>query len=250
MSEAPPIQKKRGLWGPRRWHRCLGVVLALPLLWLCVTGLLLQHQEGLGLAERKVSSGWLLKRYKQVPAGEPREARAGRFTVSEWGGVLFFDGQVLEEGGTLVGAVAKPAELILATENAVFVYDSQGSYLDRLGEESLPAVPVARIGRDSSGRVILEAGGGSHVLSDDFLSHEKAGREAEVVWSVVTEAGGARAALQAALAEGAGFTWGRVVTDLHSGRLFGKPGRFLVDLTAVAVIVLTLFGIRLFFKRT
>jgi hypothetical protein len=50
--------------------------------------------------------------------------------------------------------------------------------------------------------------------------------------------------------EGAGFTWSRVVTDLHSGSLFGKAGRFLVDLTGLAVIVLTLFGIRLLFKRT
>ena len=50
--------------------------------------------------------------------------------------------------------------------------------------------------------------------------------------------------------ENAGFTWSRVITDLHSGSLLGKVGRFLVDLTGFAVIVLTLLGIRLLVKRS
>ncbi len=242
--------KKRRFWGPRRWHRFLGAVFTLPLLWLCATGLLLRYQDELGLAERKVSSGWLLQRYDQIPEGEPREVKAGRFTVAEWGEELFLDGKVLEESGTLVGAVAKPTELVVATGSEVLVYGAQGTYLDRLGEESLPAVPIKRIGLDGSGRVVLAAGGGRHVLSDDFLEHEEAGSEVEVSWSGLMDGDESKPALQAALAEGAGFTWARVVTDLHSGSLFGAAGKLVVDLTGLAVIVLSLFGIRLLFKRT
>ena len=249
MSEAQS-RKKRRFWGPRRWHRFLGAVFVVPLLWLCVTGLLLQHQDRLELDVRQVKSGWLLKRYDQIPKGEPRVVQAGRFTVAEWGAILFLDGRVLEESGTLVGVVAKPAELVVATEREVFVYDAQGVYLDRLGEESLPAVPIARIGLDRSGRVLLEAGGGRHALSEDFLAHEAVASEGPVSWSTPASGREVRADLQRALVEGAGFTWSRVVTDLHSGSLFGKAGRFLVDLTGLAVIVLTLFGIRLLFKRT
>ncbi|NNM28817.1 MAG: PepSY domain-containing protein, partial [Akkermansiaceae bacterium] len=48
--------------------------------------------------------------------------------------------------------------------------------------------------------------------------------------------------------EGAGIPWSRVVLDLHSGNLFGKSGRFLVDVTAIGLIVMTFFGIKLLFK--
>jgi hypothetical protein len=243
-------RKRRRFWGSRRWHRYLGAVFALPLLWLCITGLLLQHQDDLGLDERRVKSEWLLKQYDQIPEGEPQLAKAGRFTVAEWGGVLFLGGKILEESGTLVGVVAKPAELVVATSEEVFVYDAQGTYLDRLGEESLPGVPIEKVGLDDAGRVVLEIDGERHALSDDVLVHEAVSENGAVSWSVIKTGGAERGALQEALVEGAGFTWSRVITDLHSGSLLGKLGRLMVDLTGVAVIVLTLFGIRLVFKRT
>lgn len=247
MSEAP--RKKRRFWGPRRWHRYLGAVFALPLLWLCVTGLLLQHQDWFGLNERTVSSEWLLRRYDQLPENKPREEKVGRFVISEWDETLFMDDAILQETGTLVGAVAKPAELLVAIPEAIFVYDSQGEYFDRLGPESLPGVPVSRLGLNTAKEVIVEVAGKSYLLSDDLLDFKEVA-SAEVVWSQPTETPERAEALSLVLAKDANFTWGRVITDLHSGSLFGKLGRFLVDLTGIAVIVLTLFGIRLLFRRT
>ena len=42
--------------------------------------------------------------------------------------------------------------------------------------------------------------------------------------------------------------WARVITDLHSGSLLGKVGRFLVDVSGIAIIVVTILGIRLLFR--
>ena len=249
MAEERP-RKRRRKGGARRWHRYLGAIFALPLLWLVVSGLLLQHQEKLGLSEKKVSSAWLLKRYDQIPGGTPVVISAGRFKVSGWGGVLFVDDRVLEESGTLVGAVARPSELVIATASEVFVYDAQGDYLDRLGEESLPAVPITGIGLDESRRVHLKTGTGQYVLGEDFLDFEAAAPGATVKWNSPEAGQGAKASLQRVLVESSEFTWSRVITDLHSGTLLGKVGRFLVDLTGFAVIVLTLLGIRLLFKRS
>jgi len=163
--------------------------------------------------------------------------------------MLFVDDRILEESGTLVGAVARPGELVIATTGELFVYDAQGEYLDRLGEESLPAVPVERIGLDESHRVHLQTSAGHHVLGRDFLNFETAPGEGAVAWNTVEVGREEKASLQETLVENAGFTWSRVITDLHSGSLLGKVGRFLVDLTGIAVIVLTLLGIRLLFRR-
>ena len=196
------------MWGPRRWHRYLGAVLALPLLWLCVTGLLLQHQERLGLGERRVNSAWLLERYKQIPAGEPRVAAAGRFTVANWGGLLFLDDVPVEESGHLVGAVAKPAELVVATESELLVYDAQGEFLDRLDEASLPGIPVKRLGLDAAGRVLLAVEGGATYATEDFLAFEQVPGAREARWSSVAAAPEERGRLERRLAEAAGIHLG------------------------------------------
>ena len=252
MGEDRPKRKGRRS-GPRRWHRqwhrYLGAVFALPLLWLVVSGLLLQHGERLGLAEAKVTSAWLLKRYNQVPEGIPVVTQAGRFMVAGWAGQIFVDDKVLEESGVLIGAVALPGELVVATENEIFVYDSQGLYLDRLGEESLPSVPLGRIGLDSANGVHVETNKGQYILGGGFLEFEDAPPRTEVTWSSLEEGRKERASLEKVLVEGSEFTWSRVITDLHSGSLFGKIGRFFVDLTGIAVLVLTVLGIRLLVRR-
>jgi len=249
MTEERPRRKSRRR-APRRWHRLLGAVFALPLLWLTVSGLLLQHQDTLGMDRKTVKSGWLLKLYDQIPDSVPLVTPAGRFEVAGWGGMLFLDDRVLEEGGLLVGAVARPAELVIATPSDLFVYDAQGNYLDRLGEESLPAVPIERIGFDESNRVHLLSSAGHHVLGEGLLDYEEVADGSAVTWSVVEEGVEQKEELKNVLVGTSEFTWARVITDLHSGSLFGKVGRFLVDVTGIAVILLTLLGVRLLAKRS
>jgi hypothetical protein len=166
--------------------------------------------------------------------------------------VLFLDGELLEASGTLVGAVAMPADLVIATADEVHVFDAQGEYLDRLREESLPGVPIEAIGIGEPASVLLRQGGRTFSLEADFLGFVEVPVQAdkEGTWSRASEDPGRKKELQGTLAKQAGFTWSRVVTDLHSGSLFGTVGRLFVDLTGIAVIGLTLLGIRLLFKRS
>ncbi len=99
--------------------------------------------------------------------------------------------------------------------------------------------------------LVVEAGGQAWSISDDYLEHEETGPDSPVAWSEVERLGGeGRARLEALLAEQAAIPWSRVVLDLHSGTLFGKVGRLLVDVSGVAIIVLTLLGGRLLFRKS
>ncbi|MBJ06677.1 MAG: hypothetical protein CMO40_06110 [Verrucomicrobiaceae bacterium] len=247
MTEQRPRRKRRR-GSSRRWHRIIGAVFALPLLWLTTSGLLLQHQSRLGLDQKGVRSGWLLKMYDQIPKSDPLVTAAGRFQVAGWEGMLFLDQQVLEESGNLIGAVAKPSELVIATETEILVYDTQGTYLDCLREESLPAVPLEAVGIDEDNQVHLLSSAGHHVLGDAFLDYEEAPVEAVVTWSAVKPGLEQKEKLEDILVNTSEFTWARVITDLHSGSLLGKVGRFLVDVSGIAIIVVTILGIRLLFR--
>jgi hypothetical protein len=43
----------------------------------------------------------------------------------------------------------------------------------------------------------------------------------------------------------AGLNWAKIVDDLHTGKIFGTPGKLLIDLTSGVIIALTLSGIYL-----
>jgi uncharacterized iron-regulated membrane protein len=45
-----------------------------------------------------------------------------------------------------------------------------------------------------------------------------------------------------------GIEWGKVVKDLHTGKLFGGVGKLMIDLTAAAMIALTLTGVYLWYR--
>ncbi len=54
-----------------KWHARLGVIAAIFILSLTITGLLLNHQELLGIHGNAISAEWVLDHYYgEVPAGE------------------------------------------------------------------------------------------------------------------------------------------------------------------------------------
>lgn len=243
-----PGSRKTGWW-VRRWHRLLGVVFAIPLVWLSISGLLLRHAERLGLDGKLVRSSWLLERYGMIPEGEPRGVQAGGRQVAEWGENVFVGGALVEESGVLVGSVARGRDLVVALEDYLLVYDAGGMLVDQLGEESLPAVPLESVGLDPGGAVMVRSGGVVFRLARDFLGHAVA-PGAEVTWSRLADLpGDAAEDLEVLLAQQAGISCYRVLLDSHSGNLFGPVTQWAVDLTAVGVIVLTVMGIGLVFRK-
>ncbi|NNC88886.1 MAG: hypothetical protein HKN82_10560 [Akkermansiaceae bacterium] len=242
-----PATKRRrtNWWRARAWHRWTGAILTIPLLWMAVSGLLLNNSERLGLDRASARSGWVLKRYGLVPAGKAEGVTVGTRNIAGWDGMLFLDETLLEESGDLVGAVGVAGDLVVGTGEALYVYGPEGTLADVLDELSLPAMPVKRIGTKPDGALVVDAGGSTWLADGDFLEFIATGVD-DVTWSEVAEVDSGR--LEGALAEGAGIPWSRVVLDLHSGNLFGKSGRFLVDVTAIGLIVMTFFGIKLLFK--
>ncbi len=96
---------------------------------------------------------------------------------------------------------------------------------------------------------MVRAGGKVSRIADDFLEHAEA-PGVEVTWSEVTELESVtRVGLEARLAEQAGISYHRVLLDTHSGNLLGPVTRWAVDITAVGIIVLTVMGLGLVFRK-
>ncbi len=244
MSEPAPRRRRHHA---RKWHRWLGLLAALPLLWLSLSGILLNHAASLGLDDAEVSTGWVLKRYHQIPEGEPKGVQVGDRKIASWDGLTFLDNELLEIPGDLVGAGAYKNKLIIATDERFVVLDGTGQMILELDELSLPALPIEAIMAEDT-RVGIQAGGEVWSFSDDFLSFEKASFFRTT--SALTPLDDSdRKSLSTAIQTRNAMPLSRVILDAHSGKLFGWPGWLLTDLAAGSVIVLTLLGLRLFKKR-
>lgn len=233
----------------RRWHRWLGLLLALPLLWLAVSGLLLNHAEFLGLNERRVTTAWVLSRYLELPEEEPLGLQAGSRQVVQWGEVILLDGEALDLPGDLVGAVAYRDRLLVATGEKVIGLDGSGEVVVEHDELSLPELPLEQIWV-SDGRVYLRSGK-KNLQLDESLYEVRAADAVDVPALVKPTVlpDTAREAFVKQWREDHYMSASRVLLDAHSGKLFGKAGVFLNDLVVLGLVVLTLAGLRLLWRR-
>lgn len=235
----------------RSAHRWLGVAAAVFLLLLCATGVALNHTTSLALDQRFVTQNWLLDWYGiSGPDFGPSYPLAGRW-LTQAGGRLYLD--ALEIGdvglGVPVGAAAIGDEFAVAGSAELLMLNANGEIVDRIPAvgflpanlEAIAAQPGALALR-SDGRVLLYDPATAAIRDAGEL-------DAEPRWSTASSPPAALQAQIETVYRGRGLSFERVLTDLHSGRLFGLPGTVFNDLTALALAVLAITGLLLFFRR-
>ena len=223
----------------RHWHARAGFVSALFFMLLALTGLLLNHTDRLQLAHREIQSPWLMEWYglkAEVP--EQGYLTAHGYAICNAQDCMV-NGQKLQGvSERLLGMIELQETYYLATKTSIHLYDKDLRKIERLTGSSLPETTIERIGHDHEN--LLVEGHGSVYSSRDGLTWEShAGHDAE--WSVAVPLPGDKAeAARKALAPGLPLE--RVILDLHSGRIFGRFGPLLMDIAAIALIVLSFSG--------
>lgn len=224
------------------WHRWLGLFAALFVIVLAATGLALNHTETLRLDERHVQNGWLLEWYGIAPPDEVAAWRAGEHWISQWERRLFLDRRDLGEfdDGPLRGAVQSGELLLVALRDSLLLLTPDGELVDRLTEASLPG-RLQAIGLDAQQRPVLITDRGRFVGDADLVSWQPTDAPLRHRAQPAT----LPAPLADALARqwrGRGLTLERVMLDLHSGRIFGQAGVWLMDAAAIVMLFLALSG--------
>ncbi|RMF14578.1 MAG: PepSY domain-containing protein [Alphaproteobacteria bacterium] len=254
-SRAVPVRRNgsrkggNSVRGWRRVHRWIGLALALVLLIIAVTGILLNHAAELRLQRTRLG-GPIAALYVEPPARPPR---AARLDDGRW--VVWIDGHLYRQGremqgrlDSLVGAVETPDGFAVAGAHALLLFDDAGRLVERLGEESLPG-PIARIGRDREGRLLILSQGRVRRADAVMLDWQDVGpaqgmRGNGMRWSRADEEMPTMVRKRALAARsGAGVSLSRLLIDLHTGRIFGRLGRWAGDLAAIGLILLALTGI-------
>jgi len=221
------------------WHRRLGLVSLALVILLVVTGLMLNHNDALGLDQRPIRSPLLLSWYGLKPAAEPISFDAAGRRITSWGGAIFLDDQIVDESPSpVVGAVRLDDGIVFAVTELIAVIDARGLVSRRIDADQLPGALLA-LGRSPAGKLTVRTKEGCH-MSRDLASWRPCGDR--VVWSRPSPPS---AELTRRVMQGfseQGLPLGRILLDLHSGRILGGWGPYLMDAAAICLFLLTLSG--------
>lgn len=233
------------------WHRYAGLAAALFVTLLAVSGIALNHTEGLALDSRYVQSRWLLDWYgiEAPDSALGTTTPSGRVTLL--GTKLYFK-DVPQQGEfeEFYGTVAKDGMLIVAVDHDLVLLTAEGEYLERLTEGDGAPGEIERLGLDADGQLIVSTATGLYRSDSQLLDWQPWPGAADTVsWSTPQPImGAAIAALQADYLSRI-LPWERMILDLHSGRLLGSFGPWLMDAAATLMLLLAGSGVLIWWKR-
>ncbi|MEN8129506.1 MAG: PepSY domain-containing protein [Pseudomonadota bacterium] len=245
MRDPPQRRRFRSLY---LWHRYLGLVAALLVVCLAVTGVLVQHAQYFGLQSNYAENQILLQWYGLTP-NPVTSYPTPKHWLSHSGETIYLNNNPLEGKYTgLLGAVESGLLLIAITEDSVLLLTHEGDLVEDIGvEDGLPEPPQGIAYRKPQG-VILQGRNVFWHPDHDWLNwHPYKGPSPE--WSQPRTT---PAALLAEIQQhnlSHELSWERVLLDLHSGRLLGEYGTFVMDLAALAMLLLAGSGTVIWLQR-
>jgi len=227
----------------------MGLISALFVLLLSITGLLLHYTNTLGLDQSPVGSPMLLAWYGiEAPQPDIAYETDDNTVVVQIERTLFLGERRLSgEYSPLVGIAVAPFGYVIATGDELLLTTEAGELIEVLSTEHGLPLPLTGLASDSQ-RIVLRAAGSIYSADLDALEFN----EIENVvsnWSepvLVSEQLAERLTQQYSASL---ISWERVLLDLHSGQLFGAIGRILVDVMAVLFILMALTGVWIWSRR-
>lgn len=229
------------------WHRRLGLIAMLLVIILSVTGIMLNHTEGLKLDEKPVQSEWLLDWYGLNPKGVSSSFPAGKNIITQWDHQLFFNQHsLIYSDQNLKGAVVTNGIIAIALEQMIILLDTSGELIEQV-ETGINH--VTNIGLQDQ-RIILKTEDMNTYISDEQIITWKIVNANTALWSSKIQLS---EELRLAIKNnfrGNGLTQERVILDLHSGRLFNSQwGVYIMDASAIIMMLLSVSGLWVWWSR-
>ncbi len=216
---------------------------ALVLVLLAVSGLLLNHGEDLRLGHHRVTNSYLLGLYNiSVPEPSASFAVAGRH-VTQIGQRVYFDTtEIAQDAENLIGAVDLDGTIVVALTGRLLLLNLSGQLIETIdGSGGVPA-GMRQLGVSDNGSLAVEAAHGVYQVQIENLNWQESARN-NTRWQVPARPPETLYSALAIQYRGAGLSLERVLLDLHSGRIGGAIGVWIVDATGLLVVILAASGL-------
>ncbi|MCE9677717.1 PepSY domain-containing protein [Shewanella sp. AS1] len=258
MTNKPRHPHHKPLWQKfakfsRPWHRRLGIVSAILVILVSLTGIMINHSHSLGLGAKPVRQAWLLDHYG-IKA--PENIKLFNLTplIAASHGQLWIDDKLVLEADNPILAVAQYQQQYLAIDrHHLYLIAKDGQLLERQSQETgLPdkLLSLGLVSHDDKTQVWLNSEQGHYLADPELIDWQVDTPPAGLSWLSPLDSDSAKltktqvsAQEQVSLNVRSSYlNWERVLLDLHSGRIFGLSGTLVFDLVALSLIFMAISG--------
>lgn len=238
-------QKKKRKSFFRKWHRRIGFTVALFVVNLSITGILLNHYEGLGLHQNYIESDWILDAYNIQPPKSLKCYQSGQHNVCQAGEALYLNGEFWHKSeANLIGFYQFGKMHILITNASLYLKTNDLKIIDEINlGESLSQLPQTSF--RNGDQLIFPHQNGYSIFDPEMEEWQEVTDELcpssydRPLRFEPTDEARANILSDYRLHQVTILTF---VQDLHSGRVFGTFVMILNDITAIALIILVISG--------
>lgn len=235
----------------RKIHRLLGVFIAIGLIYITLTGILLNHSESLKLDKQIVTHPLILKWY-QIEAPQIKQSiKLDNQWLIQLDSNLFWNQTPLPLNGDLYSAFKHQILIYAIIDQNLSLLTEQGEWVDTFSlpkDITHPDQVEWRVNpntglvsiryQDKYWQINEDLTGFIALKSDSGFNKIKAPTSVEVPPQL-------KASL---LNQNGSLHWERVIVDLHNGYFFGSIGPYLLDLFALLLLMMVISGLRLLLK--
>ncbi len=225
-------------------HRYIGLLSAIVLIMLAITGIALNHTEDLKLDSQMIQSKIILDWYGINSPDIPISYSTEHHWLSQINQQLYFDDKLLlENTDTLLGVVETNDFVITALSSSFLLLSLEGELI-----EQSPFNVIEKIGLDQQQRIVIKSSE-TTMYSDDGLLSWHPHNNLSVKWSETSAAPESIVQNIKNNFRSSILPLERVLLDIHSGRFFGSAGVFIVDISGIMLIILALSGCSIWLKH-
>lgn len=224
------------------WHRRIGIAASLLVIIIAITGICLNHTESIELDKKYIKSTWLLNWYGIKPPSASINFKTESHQITQWQEQVFFNlSPILNTENKLIGVIEQPLFVILAFGKEITLLTNEGKIVERVAIDAR-IKSIQRIGIKDK-RLIIENKNKKYFISDQDIVEWKKTNVVNINWSQSSELDKQTSKILQQRFRHNSLTLERVILDLHSGRIFGSWGVYMMDVAALLLIFLSFSGI-------
>ena len=217
---------------------------------------MLNHTEKFNLDETFVNNSVLLNWYGITPDDEPvsfrvinnLESDTQSHVISAWNHQLFFDDTVITKlEQNIHGAIGAEQFIVVALDNEIILLSYEGEFIERVST-SISFSNIQRLGMKYK-RPVIETSEPLYYMADEHILDWDVIINKDIKWTEQYNLSEEEREALLVAYRGNGLKLERVILDLHSGRIFGSYGVYLMDAAAIALLWLSFSGLWVWSSR-
>ena len=229
-------------------HKFTGIAVCVFLIHLSITGIFLNHTEDLDLDEKYTASPMILALYNISIPNQKESFLVNDIFISRFGDQVFMGNQpIIKNENPITGATLSNQVLFIAFPNEMVLLTQEGELIERISSTAELPENIQKLGV-SEGILYLKTPNKLWQSSDQAQAWELSDSNFND-WSNEVIMPDQQTKQIEMYFSGKGVSLEQFFLDLHNGNIIKGFGKWLLDIIAIFLLLLSISGIWIWLKK-